>query len=77
MNDYTKMTIASAVEEQTATTAEMNRGVVDGATARADRGHRRVAAIAKATTESVGESARRLTSCRDLRQPRSLHAVQF
>ncbi|GAA1787971.1 methyl-accepting chemotaxis protein [Luedemannella flava] len=57
MNDY-QMTIASAVEEQTATTAEMNRSVVDGATgseqiARSIDG---VAAIAKATTESVGES---------------------
>ncbi|MBX9245335.1 methyl-accepting chemotaxis protein [Actinotalea ferrariae] len=57
MNDY-QMTIASAVEEQTATTGEMNRGVADAAQvsdqiAQSIGG---VADVARATTASVAES---------------------
>jgi methyl-accepting chemotaxis protein len=59
INDY-QLTIASAVEEQSATTGEMNRSVAEAAA-----GSRQiadnivgVAAAAQATTESVGESRR-------------------
>jgi methyl-accepting chemotaxis protein len=57
INDY-QMTIASAVEEQTATTTEMNRNVAEAATGSGQiaAGIEGVAAVARATSEHVGAS---------------------
>jgi methyl-accepting chemotaxis protein len=59
INDY-QLTIASAVEEQSATTGEMNRNVSEAATGAGEIADNivGVAAVARATTESVGESRR-------------------
>jgi methyl-accepting chemotaxis protein len=57
INDY-QTTIASAVEEQTATTAEMNRSVGEAATGSGQiaTGIEGVAAVARSTSEHVGAS---------------------
>jgi methyl-accepting chemotaxis protein len=57
INDY-QTTIASAVEEQTATTAEMNRSVAEAATGSEQiaTGIEGVAGVARSTTEHVGAS---------------------
>jgi methyl-accepting chemotaxis protein len=57
INDY-QTTIASAVEEQTATTAEMGRNVAQAATGTAEitNGIRQVAATAHTTTEAVSRT---------------------
>ncbi len=57
INDY-QTTIASAVEEQTATTGEMNRSVAEAASGSAHIATNigSVAAVARTTTVSVGES---------------------
>ncbi|MET7426619.1 methyl-accepting chemotaxis protein [Dactylosporangium sp. NPDC005555] len=59
INDY-QLTIASAVEEQTATTAEMNRGVAEAAGGIGEIASSigAVAAAAQVTTEGVAESQR-------------------
>ncbi|WP_449063549.1 hypothetical protein [Planomonospora algeriensis] len=59
INDY-QATIATAVEEQTATTNEMNRGVAEAAagSGRIAENITGVASITRATSESVGESQR-------------------
>jgi methyl-accepting chemotaxis protein len=64
INDY-QTTIASAVEEQTATTNEMNRSVAEAAAGSGQIAQNidGVAAVAKATTEHVsasGEAAEEL-----------------
>ncbi|MFB9888624.1 hypothetical protein, partial [Planobispora takensis] len=59
INDY-QLTIASAVEEQTATTNEMNRSVAEAA-AGSGQIAGNIAAVARAaqlTSESVGQSQR-------------------
>jgi methyl-accepting chemotaxis protein len=57
INDY-QTTIASAVEEQTATTNEMNRNVAEAATGTGQIAENieAVAAVARATTDHVGAS---------------------
>jgi methyl-accepting chemotaxis protein len=57
INDY-QLTIASAVEEQSATTGEMNRNVAEAAAGSEQIADNigAVAAVARSTTESVGES---------------------
>ncbi len=59
MNDH-QMTVASAVEEQNATTTEMNRGVAEAAAGSEQIAANitRVADVARATTDSVAESQR-------------------
>ena len=59
INDY-QTTIAAAVEEQTATTSEMTRGVAEAAGGSADIAANivAVATAAQLTTESVTESQR-------------------
>ncbi|GGK78402.1 methyl-accepting chemotaxis protein [Planomonospora parontospora subsp. parontospora] len=59
INDY-QTTIATAVEEQTATTNEMNRGVAEAAAGSGQIAENitGVASITRATSESVGESQR-------------------
>ncbi len=59
INDY-QLTIASAVEEQTATTAEMNRGVAEaaGGISEIATSIGSVATAAQITTEGVAESQR-------------------
>jgi methyl-accepting chemotaxis protein len=59
INDY-QLTIASAVEEQSATTGEMNRNVAEAAAGAGEIADNigGVAAVARATTESVEESRR-------------------
>jgi methyl-accepting chemotaxis protein len=59
INDY-QLTIASAVEEQTATTAEMNRGVAEAADGISEIAGSigTVATAAQVTTEGVTESQR-------------------
>ncbi|GIM91769.1 methyl-accepting chemotaxis protein [Paractinoplanes toevensis] len=59
INDYTT-TIASAVEEQSATTAEMNRNVAEaaGATIQINSGIETVASNARVTAESVVDAQR-------------------
>ncbi|GAA3197210.1 methyl-accepting chemotaxis protein [Dactylosporangium siamense] len=59
VNDY-QLTIASAVEEQTATTAEMNRGVAEaaGGVSEIAGSIGAVATAAQVTTEGVAESQR-------------------
>ncbi|MCW2567063.1 MAG: methyl-accepting chemotaxis sensory transducer, partial [Mycobacterium sp.] len=57
INDY-QLTIASAVEEQSATTNEMNRNVAEAATGAGEIAQTitRVATSAQVTTESVAEA---------------------
>jgi methyl-accepting chemotaxis protein len=59
INDY-QLTIASAVEEQSATTNEMNRSVTEAATGSAEIASNisGVASAAQATTEGVGDAQR-------------------
>jgi methyl-accepting chemotaxis protein len=59
MNEY-QVTISSAVEEQTATTTEMNRSVAEAAAGSVNIANNiaGVADVARATTESVTESQR-------------------
>jgi methyl-accepting chemotaxis protein len=59
MNDY-QVTIASAVEEQTATTNEMNRSVAEAASGSTQIAENivGVASLARATTESVTDAQR-------------------
>jgi methyl-accepting chemotaxis protein len=57
INDF-QLTIASAVEEQTATTTEMNRNVAEAATGSGEIAGSitGVAAAAQVTTEGVGQA---------------------
>jgi methyl-accepting chemotaxis protein len=59
INDY-QATIASAVEEQSATTSEMNRNVTEAATGSSEIAENitNIAAAAEATSEAVGSSQR-------------------
>ncbi|GAB7047003.1 hypothetical protein JCM9534A_21290 [Catenuloplanes indicus JCM 9534] len=59
ISDY-QTTIASAVEEQTATTSEMNRGVAEaaGGISEINAGIEALATAARLTSESVGDSQR-------------------
>jgi methyl-accepting chemotaxis protein len=69
INDY-QSTIASAVEEQTATTGEMNRGIAAAADAATDiaASITSLASAAEVTTEGVGQTQKAITELSTMAQ---------
>jgi methyl-accepting chemotaxis protein len=78
INDYTT-TIASAVEEQSATTAEMNRNVAEaaGATIQINSGIETVAANARLTAESVEDAKRSAADLSRMSQELNVTVARF